>query len=87
MAGLFSSPVCIACHTAHEVRPVHRVFSVLLTNLFFCLHVAQIFDGVVVGKDRRLLWGSNSLIPQPQDIVDLYRNSLWFFGLGVQAEV
>lgn len=59
----------------------HRVFAVLLTALFV-FHVGQILYGVVVRKDWGLLWGPSSLVPQPKDLVDLYRNFLWFFGLG-----
>jgi cytochrome b subunit of formate dehydrogenase len=33
-------------------------------------------------KDWGILWGPNSMVPQPRDIVQIYQNFRWFFGLG-----
>lgn len=60
---------------------LHRVFAIILTILFF-YHLIQILYWVVVRKDWGVLWGPNSLMPQPRDIVDIVRHFLWFFGLG-----
>jgi cytochrome b subunit of formate dehydrogenase len=60
---------------------LHRVFAILLTILFL-YHVADILYRVVMRREWGLLWGPNSLTPQPRDIVDIYRSFLWFFGLG-----
>jgi cytochrome b subunit of formate dehydrogenase len=62
---------------------LHRIFAVILTILFF-YHLIQILYWVAVRKDRGVLWGPNSLMPQPRDIVDIVRNFLWFFGLGAK---
>ena len=59
----------------------HRVFAVLLT-LLFIYHVADISYRVVIRREWGLLWGPNSMVPQPRDIVDIIRSFLWFFGLG-----
>ncbi len=59
----------------------HRVFAILLTALFL-YHLAQILYWVLIRKEWGVLWGSNSLVPQPRDIVDIVKNFLWFFGLG-----
>ncbi|HUK56333.1 MAG TPA: hypothetical protein VLY20_06720 [Nitrospiria bacterium] len=59
----------------------HRIFAVVLTLLFF-YHLLQILYSVAVRKDWGVIWGPNSLMPRPRDVVDIVRNFLWFFGLG-----
>lgn len=60
---------------------LHRIFAVLLTVLFL-YHVTDILYRVLIQKNWGLVWGPNSLVPQPRDIVDVIRSFLWFFGLG-----
>jgi cytochrome b subunit of formate dehydrogenase len=33
-----------------------------------------------------MLWGPDSLVPQPQDIIDIWRNFKWFVGKGPQPK-
>ncbi|MBI3994563.1 MAG: hypothetical protein HY349_01170 [Nitrospirae bacterium] len=60
---------------------LHRIFAIVLTILFF-YHLIQILYWVVILKDWGVLWGPNSLLPQPRDVVDIVKSFLWFFGLG-----
>ncbi|HLB01617.1 MAG TPA: cytochrome c3 family protein [Nitrospiria bacterium] len=62
---------------------LHRIFAIVL-SLLFVYHVSDILYRVVMKKEWGLLWGPNSLVPQPRDIANLYRNFLWFFGLGLR---
>jgi cytochrome b subunit of formate dehydrogenase len=59
----------------------HRLSAVLLTALFL-FHVAHVGYRVFIRKERGLIWGPSSLVPQPKDIVDVFRHFLWFIGWG-----
>ncbi len=59
----------------------HRVSAALLTALFL-FHLTDLGYRLLIRRERGLFWGPNSLVPQPGDIRDLFRNFLWFFGLG-----
>jgi cytochrome b subunit of formate dehydrogenase len=59
----------------------HQSFALLLT-LCFALHIGSlVYRGFIKG-DRSLFWGSNSLVPNPKDFIDLYAHFRWFLGLG-----
>ena len=60
---------------------VHRVLGVTLLAALG-LHVAGILWRALVRRERGLFWGPTSMVPQPRDFVDLYRQGRWFFGLG-----
>jgi len=34
----------------------------------------------------KILWGPDSMVPQPQDAIDIYRNILWFVGRGPKPQ-
>ena len=38
------------------------------------------------GKPETLLWGPDSMVPQLQDGIDIYRNFLWFIGRGPRPQ-
>ena len=59
----------------------HRVSAVLLT-LCFLIHLVHVCLRVVVRREFRLLWGPDSLVPQPRDAVEVIRHVRWFLGLG-----
>jgi cytochrome b subunit of formate dehydrogenase len=59
---------------------VHRIFATLLI-VIFAIHVAWIGARLLRGE-RGLLWGPTSLVPQPRDLVDLYRHVRWFLRRG-----
>lgn len=59
----------------------HRTFAVLLTTCFV-LHLADLSYRVGIRRELGLLWGPDSLVPQPRDVVELFRHLRWFFGLG-----
>jgi cytochrome b subunit of formate dehydrogenase len=61
----------------------HRTFAVLLT-LCFLLHFGHLGYRVFRRREIDLLWGPDSLVPQPRDLADLGRHVRWFFGLGTR---
>jgi cytochrome b subunit of formate dehydrogenase len=59
---------------------LHRLFAagMLVT---FGLHLVRM--GLrLLRNDWGILWGPNSMVPQPRDIVQIYQHFRWFFGLG-----
>ena len=59
----------------------HRVFALLLC-LAFAVHVAEVAYQLFGRKDARVLWGPTSMVPQPRDVMEMYRHFRWFLGLG-----
>jgi cytochrome b subunit of formate dehydrogenase len=59
----------------------HRTFAVLLT-LCFLLHLFDVVYRLWALRESGILWGPDSLVPQPRDFVDFFRHLKWFLGLG-----
>ena len=59
----------------------HRVFAVLLTTCFLA-HVAYVGHRAFVRRERGILWGPDSIVPQPRDVVQLFQHLRWFLHLG-----
>ncbi|HLC41929.1 MAG TPA: hypothetical protein VJO34_09945 [Methylomirabilota bacterium] len=59
----------------------HRTFALLLT-VCFILHVTHVGYRLFIKKETRILWGPDSLVPQPRDVVEFFQHVRWFFGLG-----
>jgi cytochrome b subunit of formate dehydrogenase len=60
---------------------VHRAFgAILLAAVVY--HVGDIAWRAFVRGERGLLWGPTSMVPQPRDFVDFYRQMKWFVGAG-----
>ena len=60
----------------------HRMCAVVMIVIFggHVLHMAYL---AVVKKDwKRLLWGPDSMVPQPQDAIDMWNHFKWFLGRG-----
>ena len=60
---------------------VHRFFAVILVGTFVW-HVSRILQRLFVKKDFGILWGPESLIPQPRDVRDFMGHMRWFLHLG-----
>ncbi len=59
----------------------HKFFAVLLTGTFL-IHVGDIVYRAGIKRQRSLLWGPNSLLPQPKDFKDLSDHVRWFLWMG-----
>ncbi len=63
---------------------IHRLCAFVMIVVFVS-HVTLVFSRAIAGK--RLLsifWGPDSMVPQPQDVIDIWRNFKWFVGRGPQ---
>jgi len=60
---------------------LHRVFALVLIGVFIA-HVARLVKRVYVHKDYTIFWGPTSMVPQPQDLFDMFAHFRWFVGLG-----
>jgi cytochrome b subunit of formate dehydrogenase len=60
---------------------VHRFFGAVLLGLVV-YHVGRVLWFAFVKGERGWLWGPTSMMPQPRDFVDVYRQTLWFFNRG-----
>jgi cytochrome b subunit of formate dehydrogenase len=67
------------------VLSLHKLCAVLISAAFL-YHVGEILFRAIIKKERGLFWGPNSMIPQPRDIVDLYKQARWFLWMGPQPE-
>jgi cytochrome b subunit of formate dehydrogenase len=65
---------------------IHRVCAAIMITVFIS-HVLRVFYAAVrkVGF-LPTLWGPNSMTPQPQDLIDMYRHVLWFVGKGPRPQ-
>ncbi len=59
----------------------HRTSALFLT-ICFLIHLTHLGYRLFVKRQLHLLWGPDSLVPQPRDAVELLQHVRWFFGLG-----
>jgi len=59
----------------------HRSFAVLLT-VCFLIHLFHIAYRTWIRKERGILWGADSLVPQSRDLTEFFQHIKWFLGLG-----
>jgi len=65
---------------------IHRIGATVMI-LVFASHVALLLAKAIArGGVLPLLWGPDSLVPQPQDVNDIVRSFKWFVGAGPQPQ-
>jgi len=65
---------------------IHHTCAFVMLVLF-ASHIIVVIRRAIVGKDLvGILWGPDSMVPQPQDAVDLYNHFKWFLGLGPRPQ-
>jgi thiosulfate reductase cytochrome b subunit len=65
---------------------IHRICALVMI-VVFVTHVAMIFTRAFARGDLlSLLWGPDSMVPQPKDAIDIWRNIKWFIGRGPQPQ-
>lgn len=65
---------------------VHRVCAVV-TFGYFTVHILYVLYYIVVLRRFRFnLFGPESLVPRPKDIIDIYNSLMWFIGKGPRPE-
>jgi cytochrome b subunit of formate dehydrogenase len=60
---------------------LHRTFALMLIACFL-LHLGRVLHRVLVKQELGILWGPDSLVPQPRDLVQMAQHFRWFVGLG-----
>ena len=65
---------------------IHRSCASVMI-VVFATHVATVVYKAMTGtKLMQIVWGPDSMVPQPQDAIDIYRNFLWFVGRGPRPQ-
>jgi cytochrome b subunit of formate dehydrogenase len=65
---------------------IHRICAFVMIVVFVS-HVVLVFSKAIArGRVLAILWGPDSMVPQPQDIIDIWRNFKWFVGKGPQPQ-
>jgi len=67
-------------------RLLHRV-AAIITFGYGIFHLVYLLRRTLIQKDYSLLWGWRSLIPQPNDITDMFANIKYFLYLGPQPKM
>jgi cytochrome b subunit of formate dehydrogenase len=61
---------------------IHRICAGTMITVWL-LHVVRLFaDAIRRTGFMAMLWGPNSMVPQPQDIYDIWNHFKWFVGKG-----
>jgi cytochrome b subunit of formate dehydrogenase len=64
---------------------LHRLFAALLIGVF-AAHLGRVLRRVYVHKELGILWGPDSLVPQPRDVVQMAQHFRYFVGLGPRPQ-
>jgi cytochrome b subunit of formate dehydrogenase len=59
----------------------HRTFAVFMMSCFL-IHLSTLAYRIFVCRELEILWGPDSLVPQPKDITEMVEHIRFFFGLG-----
>jgi len=65
---------------------LHRFFALTLIGVF-AVHVGRLLHRLLVKKDYGILWGPESMVPQPRDIKEMAAHFAWFFRRGPKPRV
>ena len=60
---------------------LHRFFAVVLIGVF-AAHVGRLLHRLFIKGDYGILWGPESMVPQPRDLKELSAHVAWFFKRG-----
>ncbi len=60
---------------------IHRIAAVG-TFGYAIFHLSELFVRIVIRRERGMLWGPNSMVPQPQDIKDIGASVKYFLYFG-----
>jgi len=62
---------------------LHRTFGAIMIATF-ATHVARLVKRLYIDRELRILWGPDSLVPQPRDLLQVAQHFRYFVGLGPQ---
>ena len=65
---------------------IHRICAAVMIVVWL-LHVVRLFtDALRRTGFLAMVWGPNSMVPQPQDIIDIWLHFKWFVGKGPRPQ-
>jgi thiosulfate reductase cytochrome b subunit len=65
---------------------IHRICAFVMI-VVFATHVLMIlYRAISRGELLGMLWGPDSMVPQPQDAIDIWKNLKWFVGRGPRPQ-
>jgi thiosulfate reductase cytochrome b subunit len=65
---------------------IHRICAFVMIVVFASHVVLVFYKAIRDGRLMAMFWGPDSMVPQPQDIVDIWRNFKWFIGRGPRPQ-
>ncbi len=71
--------------SVHGLGFIHRICAVMTFGYFF-FHLLHVGYRILINKEKGLLWGPDSMIPQPEDLRLLVKQFRWFFFLGEKPQ-
>ncbi|MDH3628366.1 MAG: cytochrome C, partial [Acidobacteriota bacterium] len=66
-------------------RLLHRL-AAILTFGYAIFHLTHVIRRVYVRKERTILWGWRSLVPQLRDLTEMFQHIRWFLYMGPQPK-
>ncbi|HVO90427.1 MAG TPA: cytochrome b/b6 domain-containing protein, partial [Casimicrobiaceae bacterium] len=61
---------------------IHRIAATVMIGVF-STHLLMLVQRAVAKRNfLGMIWGPESMVPQPQDIIDIWNNFKWFVGRG-----
>jgi thiosulfate reductase cytochrome b subunit len=82
----WAQPLATAMGGAEVVAWLHR-FAAVVTFGYFAVHLAMMFWGIVVRREKGYLWGPRSMVPQWNDVTDFLGNMKYFLYLGPRPKM
>ncbi len=73
--------IALALGGIHTAGIIHRILAVVLITVFLG-HIVRVLRRVVIERQYGLLWGPDSLVPQPRDLAQLLQHLRYFLGRG-----
>lgn len=78
----FSAPLMRLWGGVHRAGIIHRSAAAFMIA-YSLVHIGYVVVRIVRSPNRkRFLWGSDSMVPHPQDLYDFLRQFRWYFGRG-----
>lgn len=77
----WASRIAHALGGFHATGILHRIAACVLIGVFL-VHVTRLLHRLFIKKELGMLWGPDSMVPQPKDVIEMYGHIRWFVGLG-----
>ncbi len=65
---------------------VHRIGATVMIIVFVGHVMRVLYRGLSSPSILTILWGPNSMVPQPKDVADIVNHFKWFLGLGQRPQ-